>query len=686
MAIKRPDIYENNNSAYAFVDGDFVRGGIRTGVADLTALYALDPTPSAPDQFKENATIVYVSGETAYYVLVDINNIGNANGWEVFNSGSGSGTITGATNGLSLSGGGTEIALGGGDGLTGNTTINLNNYELQISTSGLTPSLIGIDPTGILILTSGSSVSMDTNEGLIYGSGYTSSNPNWIPTKVYVDGVAIGLNVHLAAWVATTGNTVLSGLTTIDGVLLQNGDRVLVKDQGDNTTNGIYSASTGVWGRTADYNFTPAGEIANGDLIPVTSGVTQYNSLWAQTGVNPIVSGDSVTFTLFSKPTIYIGGHGIDVNINTITFDGSSVDGNSLKWTGTTGNETLNVDITGGTLGTALNSKVDVAVYTGYTATSVSTVANVGSGATVYSGTSGTTALLRTIIGSGDTIVTQSGDTIIINSVGSSGTYDLSTPATKTVGGITAGEQLTGDTSFELFQRILAPYIPPTFSSFSDDIAACVEVGCQITGSHSFSWVFTDAGNVSGNTMCVRDVTSGVTLATNISTTSPQAVTIATKTFTTCGQTQQWCGSAMNTCGDQFNSSNSTVISYYPWYWGICTCPGAPGANRPTATCDMVIGGTPLLATSAGNVSPPFNSGGDDYLWFAVPSSVTDKTCWCLNTSVYGAIGGAVSPGGNLFPAPDSGISVTTSCWTTNYDVYISNKQSTTTTLKMGYA
>ena len=60
MAIKRPDIYENNNPAYSIADGDFVRGGFRTGVADLTALYALDPSPSAPDQFKEHATIVYV--------------------------------------------------------------------------------------------------------------------------------------------------------------------------------------------------------------------------------------------------------------------------------------------------------------------------------------------------------------------------------------------------------------------------------------------------------------------------------------------------------------------------------------------------------------------------------------------------------------------------------------------------
>ena len=80
MAIKRPDIYENNNPNYAIADSNFVRGGFRTEVADLTALYALDPTPSAPDQFKEHATIVYVVSMAEYYVLKDIANIGNVNG------------------------------------------------------------------------------------------------------------------------------------------------------------------------------------------------------------------------------------------------------------------------------------------------------------------------------------------------------------------------------------------------------------------------------------------------------------------------------------------------------------------------------------------------------------------------------------------------------------------------------
>jgi len=193
MAIKRPAIYEHNNPNYAIADSNFVRGGIRTGVADLTTLYALDPSPSAPDQFKEHSTIVYVSGETKYYVLVDINNIGNASGWNEFQTGGGSGTITGGTNGLSTSG--ANIILGG-DLLSG-TTINADNNnvsitnigDFQVKTSGDT-TILGIDNEGFILQTTGGSITFDDGGGLKYAadysSGYTSLS---IPDVNFVTGL-----------------------------------------------------------------------------------------------------------------------------------------------------------------------------------------------------------------------------------------------------------------------------------------------------------------------------------------------------------------------------------------------------------------------------------------------------------------------------------------------------------------
>jgi hypothetical protein len=265
-------------------------------------------------------------------------------------------------------------------------------------------------------------------------------------------------------------------------------------------------------------------------------------------------------------------------------------------------------------------------------------------------------------------------DDQVISATGQS-IYNLQTPATVTVGGITPGTQLTGKSSNCLLKEILTPYQLPAFSSFGNDVGVNVEVGCQISGSHSFSWAFTNGTNVQANTMCIRDVTASSTLATNISTTSPQPATITTKTFTSCGDTQIWCGSAKNTNTTQFGSSSSTVTGLLPYYWGLCNVPGPAGSGRPTLTSSNVTGGTKILQDSAGSISINFASGANDYLWFAVPATTTTKVCWYVDAINNGAIGGGVSPACNLFPAPAT-LAVTTACWAgCSYKVYVSNKQ-----------
>src|SRR6266853_479916 len=90
--------------------------------------------------------------------------------------------------------------------------------------------------------------------------------------------------------VATTGsNITLSGLQTIDGVQLVAGDRVLVKDQTDATTNGIYAAQTGPWTRTIDANNNS--QFATGMLVTVTAGNANANVTFELTTVSPIILG-----------------------------------------------------------------------------------------------------------------------------------------------------------------------------------------------------------------------------------------------------------------------------------------------------------------------------------------------------------------------------------------------------------
>src|SRR5258706_6225018 len=98
--------------------------------------------------------------------------------------------------------------------------------------------------------------------------------------------------------VATTGsNITLSGLQTIDGVALTAGDRVLIKDQTDQTTNGLYNATTGPWTRTIDA--TNNSQLTTGTLINVTAGAINIGKTYQLSTANPIILSTSlITFAL----------------------------------------------------------------------------------------------------------------------------------------------------------------------------------------------------------------------------------------------------------------------------------------------------------------------------------------------------------------------------------------------------
>ncbi len=99
---------------------------------------------------------------------------------------------------------------------------------------------------------------------------------------------------------ATTGAGIsLSGLQTIDGVALNAGDRVLVKDQSDPTANGLYNAATGPWTRTIDA--ANNSQFAQGTMVMVTQGALNAFTMWVLTAANPIVLG-TTNLTFQYKP------------------------------------------------------------------------------------------------------------------------------------------------------------------------------------------------------------------------------------------------------------------------------------------------------------------------------------------------------------------------------------------------
>lgn len=102
-----------------------------------------------------------------------------------------------------------------------------------------------------------------------------------------------GLAIKAPVVVATTGsNIALSGVQSVDGVTVgNNNERVLVKDQTDQTQNGIYNASTGNWTRAIDCASNSS--FTEGTLVVVTQGQTYAGVQFQLTTPNPIVLGTS---------------------------------------------------------------------------------------------------------------------------------------------------------------------------------------------------------------------------------------------------------------------------------------------------------------------------------------------------------------------------------------------------------
>lgn len=96
---------------------------------------------------------------------------------------------------------------------------------------------------------------------------------------------------------ATTAAITLSGEQTIDGVAAVEGDRVLVKNQTDTTTNGVYDVSTGSWTRSLD--FDGANDILDGTMVLVGSGSTNADLVFKLNATEPITIGTTaLTFTV----------------------------------------------------------------------------------------------------------------------------------------------------------------------------------------------------------------------------------------------------------------------------------------------------------------------------------------------------------------------------------------------------
>ncbi|SED05251.1 Phage Tail Collar Domain [Pseudomonas saponiphila] len=115
-----------------------------------------------------------------------------------------------------------------------------------------------------------------------------------LATREYVDTAVIEalakLDFKHSALVATTANIALSGIQTIDGVLLPADARVLVKNQAQAKDNGLYVvSSTGVWTRAQDADTSL--EVTPGLFVSIEKGTVNGDSVWQLVTDGPVVLG-----------------------------------------------------------------------------------------------------------------------------------------------------------------------------------------------------------------------------------------------------------------------------------------------------------------------------------------------------------------------------------------------------------
>jgi hypothetical protein len=159
-------------------------------------------------------------------------------------------------------------------------------------------------------------------------------NATDVANKKYIDLLAQGIKWKEPCRVATTGEITLSGIQTIDGVSVNVGDRVLVKDQTTNATqNGIYVVASDSWSRAEDAN---EGSELHSAAVFIDEGNTYAHKGFVCTTTPPIILGSSnITFVNFTTSGSIIGGLGIIVNgtevsVNADTSRAIGVDANGV--------------------------------------------------------------------------------------------------------------------------------------------------------------------------------------------------------------------------------------------------------------------------------------------------------------------------------------------------------------------
>lgn len=136
------------------------------------------------------------------------------------------------------------------------------------------------------------------------------------PTEVTAIAAGLGSNKFTVDLVATSNQLTLSGLKSVDGVLMQAGQRVLLTAQQASSANGIYTVATGEWTRAAD--MLSGSSVLPGTSVPVRIGTEHSQSIWQLTNSSAVIVGTGAQQWTKSytgkEPITYTAGNGLQLN------------------------------------------------------------------------------------------------------------------------------------------------------------------------------------------------------------------------------------------------------------------------------------------------------------------------------------------------------------------------------------
>lgn len=277
--------------------------------------------------------------------------------------------------------------------------------------------------------------------------------------KAYVDASRSGLDVKASVRVATTAAlTIASQLENgdvVDGITLATGDRILVKNQGTASENGIYVVQeTGAAVRATDFDGT--GEVSGGAFTFVEEGTANADAGFVVTSNGAITVGtDAIVWAQFSGAGAFTAGDGLTKSGTTInvvgTADRITANADSIDIASTyAGQSTIT------TLGTITTGTWNGTVITGqYGGTGVDNsgkTITLGGNLTTsgaYATTLTTTATTDVTLPTTGTLSTLDGTEILTNKTLTSPTLTtpaLGTPASGTLTNVTGLPLTTGVT------------------------------------------------------------------------------------------------------------------------------------------------------------------------------------------------------------------------------------------------